>query len=318
MPTAHQLHPSARGLVRPVCTEDEWELGYLRVFMRLNGLQVLHQVRRRLAQALWPEVGSVPNALAAVADMGKERFVRDHSLVPLWRMATETGISATHADYRVYPARGCVLDMAQLRDEARYCVECVQDDLRRDGISRWKRSHQLPGQLWCTVHECPLHSVRRKHSFLIAPSSLSGQATSLPKSEVRQASSNRHVSAYLKLQREFLTLQRPLSARRVERSFRRLARSLPPFRGSDGSADDRLYDLVRRSYPAPWLENVLQDRTVGHAPGPSRFKRSFSVRYPVMAMLAAAPLLPVEDGKSSQDEPLSPWWRDLSSEESLS
>jgi len=59
----------------------------------------------------------------------------------------------------------------------RFCIHCINGDLRHYGEAYWRRSHQLPGVSMCTLHECSLYvstvSVRAS-TQMVSPKQASG------------------------------------------------------------------------------------------------------------------------------------------------
>lgn len=39
------------------------------------------------------------------------------------------------------------------RNQTHFCMACVEQDRSKYGYSYWHRSHQMPGQFWCSVHQ---------------------------------------------------------------------------------------------------------------------------------------------------------------------
>lgn len=50
-----------------------------------------------------------------------------------------------------------------------YCPQCAKVDILSLGYSYWRRSHQLPGVIWCSEHGCQLVSVSRHNAFEQCP-----------------------------------------------------------------------------------------------------------------------------------------------------
>lgn len=55
------------------------------------------------------------------------------------------------------------------------CPQCMKEDLELYGIASWRRSHQLPGTLFCPIHALPLleakdHRNRRQQTVFVLPS----------------------------------------------------------------------------------------------------------------------------------------------------
>ena len=79
--------------------------------------------------------------------------------------------------------RASSLDGAELR----WCRCCIEDDLRRWGMARWRLPHQMPGAWWCVEHDAPLNRLLPGRAEWAIPAG--GHSTSEPllTSEQRRA-----------------------------------------------------------------------------------------------------------------------------------
>ncbi len=57
---------------------------------------------------------------------------------------------------RLKHALGLPASPCRARLSLRACPQCMEEDLGQQGIASWRRKHQLPGSLFCSLHAIPL------------------------------------------------------------------------------------------------------------------------------------------------------------------
>lgn len=160
-------------LTRPRPFPDEWSVGYAGRVARLNGLGSEKDLydRLRVSSEHFAQGELVVRAselLAYVADMDVERFVSDHTLMPIWRgvVRKQSGplVPSDSASY-VLRASG----MRPLRTQGWFCSCCAREDVDFHGQSYWRRDHQIPGRRACAKHGVGLTEVNLQIVFANSP-----------------------------------------------------------------------------------------------------------------------------------------------------
>jgi hypothetical protein len=132
---------------------DELASGYLGRLLILNGLPVTTAAKRYLA-GLVATKGPIATAdswtaqLAAMAGQSVEAFRYQHTLLPFYGAVLATGVrSWLDPNERATEFRHSA---HQFNSQGAFlCPECVGEDMSFWGVSYWRRSHQLPGVIWC-------------------------------------------------------------------------------------------------------------------------------------------------------------------------
>jgi hypothetical protein len=86
---------------------------------------------------------NILDVLALVSQVGHRRFVNDHTLIPFFKIVStdsacrESGTANSHNQLTQSA-------LALPYNQAKFCVDCINDDRLTFGFSYWRRSHQLP------------------------------------------------------------------------------------------------------------------------------------------------------------------------------
>jgi len=106
--------------------------------------------------------------LAVLSNMTPMQYARHHSMLPALRVASKAGTDHLHGDdvSHSYSRR---LGMLTQRRGAFCCERCIEEDLKEQRFSWFRRTHHLIGVDWCSVHGCPLVQVDDPLPFSRAP-----------------------------------------------------------------------------------------------------------------------------------------------------
>jgi hypothetical protein len=103
--------------------------------------------------------------LAEMLNVSVTEVLTAHTLEPLLRAHC-----SPVADSRISPASIRLLPAIKNTEIAvpgrhlRLCQSCVHEDIDFWGYSYWRRSHQIPGVLWCMKHGCSLMEVQDRRA----------------------------------------------------------------------------------------------------------------------------------------------------------
>lgn len=139
------------------------------------------------------------------------------------------------------------------RPQAWLCLACVEEDLDFWGLSYWRRSHQLPGVLWCDKHETALQSCSQGSFIAGLPDQCINSATRQDSAWVRELRSNPTVSMFVEICAVILESGLVLDADRCARaiSSRSVRQGLCSTRAEAGQA---LLKLALERLPMRWLQ----------------------------------------------------------------
>jgi hypothetical protein len=106
--------------------------------------------------------------LAILSNMKPTQYAQHHSMLPALRVASKAGTDHLHGDdiSQSYSRR---LGMLTQRRGAFCCERCIEEDLKEQHFSWFRRTHHLIGVDWCSVHGCPLVQVDDPLPFSRAP-----------------------------------------------------------------------------------------------------------------------------------------------------
>ena len=138
---------------------------------KTNIEQEIAKAARQKNALLAPDADAIQYA-ASLLEIPREELIESHTLTPFFdaleglKLNKPGTKSARHK--HDYDRR------APLRLEGhhpRFCAKCAEDDLERKRLcfSYWRRSHQLPGMLWCQEHGTPLSLAKSRAAFTICP-----------------------------------------------------------------------------------------------------------------------------------------------------
>ena len=250
-------------LIRPIPLPDELDRSYLGRVLAINGMSEGKDGIAALQQChpLADTSSAAPNLvelLSNVAGMSAEQFVRAHSLLPLRRAITTFYADIEHGS----PKRQTLLqfgDNAMLRPGAYFCEDCTAQDISKYGVSYWRRSHQIIGQMWCSEHKAPLRFVSDSNAFSTSPMAAHKLSKPVPANLVVDAIKSPEVKRFLLIAKLLLERSKPLPAKYISFAIRNAANQMGFH--TKGRLDTRplLSDSIRQRFPRDWLMGCCDD-----------------------------------------------------------
>jgi hypothetical protein len=247
-------------LIRPQPLPDELDIGYLGRVLAINGLGEGRQAKFALRQfhALTDKPSDatpLAELLSDVAGLSAEHFVCAHTMLPLRRAITTFYANIEHGSLK---RRSLLLwgDRALIRSESYLCEHCVARDMRKHGISYWRRSHQVPGQLWCPEHKLPLRFDADSRAFLNSPVGVLGASIELQAPMVSEAMNCSAVNRFLGIANWLMDLKKPLSVKYITYAILDAANKKGFRTNKELAACPLISDWIQQSFPHAWLNNV--------------------------------------------------------------
>lgn len=208
-----------------------------------------------LAEEHHPGAGSLPmiGQLAAVSSISMHDYARQHTFVPVLRVAEYATAPAIHGcmeNYQVAKLVGPKLHTKKVH----LCRQCALDDVAHWSFSWFRRTHNLAGVEICPVHGQPLHRVTAPDPFSHLPQHWvdSGdieQVACDPTSESERLFQARLHATY----EIFMERDRPFELLRVRRVLAKRARELG-LRICDPATKPPLSDYVLERTPFAWVQ----------------------------------------------------------------
>jgi TniQ len=245
-------------LIKPSPLPDEFALGLLGRFVRLNGCPPTNvpKLLNSFVTTPSPSHGQILSGLAAASNMDLSEFVHRHTLIPfLCAIARD---SAQSRPPGVHSAN--ILTRNAMRKDvlARFCRQCVADDERTYGFAYWRRCHQVPGVEFCAHHGASLIHVRRDEPFEISPSESREDASTFV-SEKFEPRHLKTIHRYSEIAFKLLSRSQPIRLSITLEVLRARATDLDIRHGTKGVRRS-IADVARELCSAPWLRTHFTSR----------------------------------------------------------
>ncbi len=190
--------------------------------------------------------------LAAFSDVNIGDYCRHHTILPL----TSCIVGAADLDAEGIWQAGTLkkFGTAPSRDAAYFCKDCVEQDLA-DGLSYWRRDHQVPGRHQCEEHKRPLTRVTDPDAFNQQPGSFLSTAQESPCLLSGSSEKLAVVARYEEITHFLMSHDNFFDAEVFRRAMSLL--------GTDFSKRERnsskplLSALARAKCPSEWLEELV-------------------------------------------------------------
>ncbi len=237
---------------------DELDMGYLGRLLQMNGV-ASEKTFADLATDFGNQDGefSMADLLADVAGVSLQKFVMRHSTSPLRRAITSHRPDVAHGFLKgKYLLSSFCRHIAQ--QGAQYCLECVKADQVFHGFSYWRRTHQLPGVMWCAKHRTNLWRSHGREQFFISPAKSGNSALQLQGDWIEQAKDNPFIDRAMDICSGLIDRTTPLPVKQVSRLLKRRAAEmgLQPSQYKNGQKP-LLSDLVIERFGREWLSAVI-------------------------------------------------------------
>lgn len=188
--------------------------------------------------------------LAHASGTSLELFVRSHTLLPLQRIVRDSSSDHPFGDPR-YPTL-LSRSMQLLRGRVYYCPTCISEDLEIEGVSYWRREHQVGGAWRCERHPQELLSHAAQAAIAQAPSSLPFRCTN---AQAREPERPCVANRLIRICHSLLNRGRPLRMETAIPAIRNRAKSLG-VRTLNSETGTVLSDLVMDTFDVAWLLEV--------------------------------------------------------------
>lgn len=208
----------------------------------------------RLAKEHDPAAGSLPlvGQLATIGRMAIEDYARQHSLMPVLRVAEPCEAPDIHGG-KENPHLVKLVGSRLHTDRVHLCCQCVNNDLSHWSFSWFRRTHNLAGIEMCAIHGEALHWITAPDPFSRLPQHWvdSGDIEQVkfdPASDEERRFQLRLHSIY----EEFLERDRPFELAKIRGVLIERARQLG-LRNSAIGSKPTLSDYVQDHAPTAWV-----------------------------------------------------------------
>ena len=240
---------------------DELAIGQVGRWRVLNRFvragTLMHALRLRYEQSgLGPRVDPVIHVLAGLSGMERGQYARLHTMLPFTAFALSGRLRTADQGWPAavvkHSGRGTPRSAAYL------CPACVQEDRGYWGYSYWRRSHQLPGQLWCDKHpDHPLHAVTDSHAFENLPEFWLSHGLSKGHALSPAVRDHSYVRRFSTACQTMLDGGRSRSVTALRRALNERAIAAGLAAHTRATKRRRLSDLTRECFPIPFLQHLF-------------------------------------------------------------
>lgn len=253
----------------PTPLAGEHSKGYLGRVRRLNGdlplatLRHLLETQCSVTRAGGRSINWV-RLLSAVSGLGLERYVGEHTLIPFLRTVHTASAGVAYGS-QSSDVQLALVGTAMGNTTANFCSECNLQDRMSPAGSYWRRAHQLPGAVVCTVHGCALVQVDVDAPVLGPPVAFEKSARPISDQLVADAHTNLVIHRYMEICHQFLTGKHPINAKQAARNLAGRASELQ-LRISAIGVKRNLSDYAIAKIAGPWLQHFfpwLSDKQPG-------------------------------------------------------
>jgi hypothetical protein len=244
----------------PTPLPDEYARGYLGRIRRLNGDLPLKTVRRMLLSFISNGSGHnysddwVP-ILAKISGLGMETFIRRHTFLPFSRAVHTKLAGIAHGS----PDSERIMNSVKMTSPvkcARFCKECIRVDQLSSDIGYWRRSHQLPGAVYCSEHGSALYHADERSPERGLPNDFEESAVPVANEIILAAKNNQLVARYMRVCHQFLDGNHPIGPEQAATRLSERA-SLLDLRRCVIGVKKNLSDKVISELAGPWLEEFF-------------------------------------------------------------
>lgn len=194
--------------------------------------------------------------LALVSNMTCTDYARQHSMLPVLRVAAKVNVEVLHGSESGgnYSRR---LGMLTQRRGAYCCVDCIKDDLEFWHFSWFRRTHQMIGVDWCSLHGTVLSQVDDPNPFRCVPHKWRDDSKlSTLKPCVDLLPTDGFLRRYVDISAALLERDRPLPVAAANGRLALRARALG-LRTSRSGQRPLISDELCKQVPALWLHQNL-------------------------------------------------------------
>lgn len=236
----------------PAPLGEEHMLGWRGRLLRLSGRPI-----PEASFVVGPTRTSHISELAALAKMSVLQFARAHSVLPYVRMVVSDDVPVSPAGRREFTWAN-LPTYGSHKGGPRFCSECAREDRQIHGIAYWRRSHQLPGFFWCTVHRIPLTSCENPQALAHLPGSTACRALPDPLFGQSLDDMPDAVKRYVASAEQTLSMPHPIGAETIRRRLSGMYLERHPLRHRVSPA--QIQEDVQAAFPQDWLALAAPQR----------------------------------------------------------
>lgn len=248
-------------MLRLLPLPDELAMAYKGRLFRHNGWSNSDEGMQALMVWMCTEAAnrrevSTVELLAKFAGMTVERFVTQHTMLPLQRAVVARPSNFPHGA----PERRTLLWTMALRDlrpGAYFCGKCVAEDFDHHGTPYWRLEHQRPGVYCCSKHGIALSYVETADAFLSSPTDFLENHQVVSEHWVADLQKSEPVQRFLAITADLLARSQPLDERNVSRAARARAVALDMHAGRGSVRKCLVSDLLKQRFDHTWLACVV-------------------------------------------------------------
>ncbi|MDC8772347.1 TniQ family protein [Roseateles albus] len=238
----------------PTLLPDECGKGFIGRVFGWNGA-VDHLSMDIWRKSGWGRHYSPFEFLIEVTGLPRSTLICEHTHLPYFRFVNKTFAGSSY-DCASTDVASCsrLHTLNTPRGNARLCEKCVLKDLSEEGVSYWRRTHQLHGISHCAEHGHPLLTAECNHALLSPPSQFldSGETRPIAPS-ILQAAAGPFIKRFVALSAMTLTMKAPRHPAQLSRSLEIRARH-HGIRVSPQGRVSNLSDRIIEMAAGPWLD----------------------------------------------------------------
>lgn len=229
---------------------DEHLVGMLERVARLNGISI-GRIREHLCRR--SSASSLLEAIARTLDLSVPTLAASSTAYRFARAISAEPISFD--DPLWLRSQGKHSIEYRWRTPPRYCMSCVEEDLRELGHSYWRRTHQLPGVVICPDHSECLQTVQCAGSAVGLP----GEGRRDRRAEAALCDPQSIITRYAHTVRMLLTWKTQIPLVAMQNVIRERATSVG-LRLGGTSKHRTLSDMAQDQAPSDWLLQHFRSR----------------------------------------------------------
>lgn len=152
---------------------DELSIGHENRLAWVNNCGSIKELTYNICRSLIDqgnEILTLPrlHQLALVSNCDAIEYARQHSMLAVLRIAAKKGSDLPHGTVETHTFSRR-FGMLPQRSGAYCCIECINEDIKKEQFSWYRRQHHLTGVDWCPVHGCVLSVVKAQEPFSQSP-----------------------------------------------------------------------------------------------------------------------------------------------------
>lgn len=134
---------------------DEFMPGHMARFAYVNGFRSLSNFISDLASRSKAannrgDTVEIYEHFCHLVNIDQDEYLSRHTMMPIDRLAAlEESMVSSFGNPKITHQRTTLL---KISSPAYFCVKCAEEDVKNNGFSYWRRTHQIHGVTWCISH----------------------------------------------------------------------------------------------------------------------------------------------------------------------